>query len=251
MKRLRICLYILLLTSTSAFAQRYFYEPTFAGFTDYYSKQYGITFRKPENFIDLNRYDFPMRIRTDSTIFGGFVMGPIFKSKDNECILGFPELPFYISKLGVKKNYSEGQDTVKIWQNENAKLARHAINFEIKSALGYPTYIPAPPPKDGIKRAGPVFTDSTRIDLNRYITIIAGKKAKDMFNADSIFLYDLPLEKPFEEKYTHCTVLFIAKRDRAILAFRFFLTPAGKKKEQEYIDFLSGQVMYDEKFQAN
>jgi hypothetical protein len=71
-----------------------------------------------------------------------------------------------------------------------------------------------------------------------------------MFNADFIFLYDLPLEKPYEGKYPYCTALFLSKGDRATLTFKFFLTAAGKKKEEDYINELSKQVWYDEAFQS-
>jgi hypothetical protein len=94
-------------------------------------------------------------------------------------------------------------------------------------------------------------SDTTRINLNQYVTITAGKRAREMFNADSIFVYDLPLDKPYLEKYPYCTGLVISKKDRATLLFKFFFTAAGRKKEEEYINQLSNHVWYDDKFRPD
>jgi hypothetical protein len=38
----------------------------------------------------------------------------------------------------------------------------------------------------------PLNNDSAKFDFNEYVTTVAGKKAREMFNADSIYIYDIP-----------------------------------------------------------
>jgi hypothetical protein len=247
MKKLKLLLCLILLGSVDVFAQKNFYESNFAAYANYYLKEYGVICKMPEKFTNLNRYFVGMKISQESGNYGGVLVGPMLKAKDNDCIVGYPAMPFYVTKKEVVVD-TDNEDPTGVWRKKNAELARSTINDDIKSSLGYPTYLPLPPPKDGVRRLGPNLRDTTWIDLNKYVTIIAGKKAKEMFNADSIFLYDLPFEKPYERKYTYCTALFISRKDRATLTFKFFLTPKGKKKEEKYINQLSKQILYDEAF---
>jgi hypothetical protein len=251
-------------------------EPTFAVYTNYFSKEYGVTIKMPKQFTDLKRYIVVMKIgywQADGYGAPAFLLGPQLKSKDKDCIIGYGEEPYYTRKWGAVDN-----EVIRSWRKRNDEQARSTINGEIKATLGIPQYLSEPPSKDTVKRIVNFLYDTTWIDLNKYVTIIAGKRAKEMFNADSIFLYDLPMEKlqaikmnhnqnrpahskknlpdllgkPYEGKYTYCTRMFIYKRDRATLNFTFFLTPKGKKKEDEYINQLSKQIWYDddEIFQA-
>lgn len=57
-----------------------------------------------------------------------------------------------------------------------------------------------------------------------------------MFNADSVFFYDIPLDKAYKEKYIHCKGMVISKGNRPAFLLKFFFTGRGKKKEKEYID---------------
>ncbi|WP_244262917.1 hypothetical protein [Tannerella forsythia] len=101
--------------------------------------------------------------------------------------------------------------------------------------------------------------DAVRINFDDYVTIIAGKHARDMFNADSVYLYDLPhadsvyffdesLEKMRKGKYPYCSGMFIYKRNRATMNVKFFYTEEGKKKQDEYIRLMSKHIWYDERF---
>ena len=123
-----------------------------------------------------------------------------------------------------------------------------AIKQEIKTSMGL-YYCPG----------HPLNKDTAKIDFNDYVTTISGKKPRDMFNADSLFVYDLPnadsvyffndeLEKMRKEKYPYCTGLFITKKGRATMEIKFFFTQSGKKKKWEYINMLEEKIWYEEGF---
>ncbi|MDZ7632902.1 MAG: hypothetical protein U5L72_00060 [Bacteroidales bacterium] len=52
---------------------------------------------------------------------------------------------------------------------------------EIKTALGL-----------YYRHGHPSNNDSVIIDTDDYVTVISGKKAHEMFNADTIYIYDIP-----------------------------------------------------------
>jgi hypothetical protein len=240
---------IIMLCSTNSFAQIAFddsYKPTFEAYADHYAKAYGIIVKKPKNFTDLHQYFIAKKLSSDTANMEGLFMGPMLESADRECIIGFPASPYYISRKEATFDLKKNDDSIKIWSQKNAKIARTAITREIKATLGYPTYTSMPYPKDSIMRTQPNIDDTTQIDFNQYVTIIAGKKAREMFNADSVFVYNLPLENPYDGKYPYCTCIFVSKKDRAKLPFKFFLTGAGKKNEQEYIELLSKAIWYND-----
>ena len=242
MKNLKFSFFLILISSNALYAQdNYLYEQNFTSYSDYISKKCGVLLKMPNNFTDLKKYFMQTKIRNADPGPGvAFLFGPILKA-DKDCIVGYPYRPDYERITGwVDKSQ---KDSLAEWREKNAELARVLIHTEVKAALGYPQYLPDLPPKDTIKRIISPRYDTTRIDLNKYVTIIAGKKAKEMFNADTIFVYELPLQKPYEGKYPYCTSLYIYKRNRAALNFRLFFTPNGKKKDEEFINLLSQQIL--------
>lgn len=236
MKRYNLILFVVMLCSGNLFAQENFlYEKTFVGYVGFVSKEYGITCKIPEKFTDLDQYFVIQRIREDRE--AGSMYGPIFQAKDKECIVEYPFSPWpWISPdelgLGISRKDS---------------YPRAQIIFELNAALGFPDYLQHRPSNDTIPRIN-ALRDTSHFVFDDYVTIIAGKKAREMFNADSIFCYNIPLQKPYQKKYTYCTGMVLSKKDRASMYFKYFFTPKGKKKEDKYINLLSKQIWYNEKF---
>lgn len=246
MKRYITLLLYIISFSGSLLAQNDLYDRTFAGYAGYLSTQYGITCKMPEEFKDLNQYFVLHIIREE--VNSGFLYGPIFQANDKECIVMYPALLIYISKedieLGRKMaifNRTLNNDTSAIPEPKksggNHSFPRSHVTSEMKAAIGLFDYFGKP------------LHDSVSFDFNEHVTIIAGKKARKMFNADSIYIYNLPLEEPYQEKYTHRIGMVISKKDRATMIFKLFFTPKGKKKEDEYIELLSREIWYEENFQ--
>ena len=238
-------------------AQDFGYEKNLAAYSNYLSKEYGIDWKVPERFTDLEKYFVPWKVREDSQKYIGNAYGPMFLSNNKDCMVMYPMEPHYISekdaeiaKKTIKINRALG-DTVYEGPIDSIKrnLARGQISGEIETALGLYYGL-------GVYSSD---TAAAQFDFNDYVTIIAGKKPREMFNADSIFVYDLQnadsvyfldssLEKMRKEKYPYCTGVFIHKNDRATMDIKFFFTEEGKKKKNEYIKRLSKHIWYDDNF---
>lgn len=81
-----------------------------------------------------------------------------------------------------------------------------------------------------------------------HVTTFSGKEARENFNADSVFLFDIPIQ-PLEqdgETYTHCTRMYLTKKDRATLDFVWFFTDEGKERKWDYIRRMDKKVWYKE-----
>lgn len=227
-----------------ALAQNGPYDRTLAGYSSYLSTGFGITTEFSEAFTDLNQYFLIMPIKEyDAGFVGpqsGFIYGPMFQSEDKECVIMYPALMMYVSKEDIEL----GRKMAKLnrqWKGDtspmpsphpspNDPLPRNHVISEIKAALGM---------HDG---------DSVRFDFNEHVTIIAGKQPRDMSNADSVYIYDLKIERPYHGKYTHRTGVVISKKDRATMVFKLFFTPEGKKNEEDYLRALSKKIWYEEGF---
>ena len=238
-------------------AQNFYYERNLAAYSNYLSKEFGIDWKVPERFTDLDKYIVGWKVHKDPKKHVGNMYGPMFLSKDKECIVMYIAKPRYVSEkeaeIGRKTimiNRALG-DTVNEGPIDSIKhnLARGQISGEIETALGLYYGL-------GVYSSD---TAAAQFDFNDYVTIIAGKKPREMFNADSIYVYDLPnadsvyfldssLEKMRKEKYPYCTGVFIHKNDRATMDIKFFFTEDGKKKRNDYIKRLSKHIWYDENF---
>ncbi|HOT14821.1 MAG TPA: hypothetical protein PK252_08680 [Bacteroidales bacterium] len=233
------------------------YERKMSAYTDSVSKKFGVIFNIPDKFTDLNIFYIPWKVRMDDAKYIGSVYGPIFLSNDKQCILMYPAQPWYVSKedreiyiktAAINDIMNNTTTSVESQGTMNNSFPRSQITAEIKTALGlYYGY------------GHPLNNDSARMDFNGYVTIVAGKKAREMFNADSIYIYDIPggdsvcfldesLEKMRKDIYLYCTGLFIIKKDRGTIDIKLLFTKEGKKREDEYINLLSKQIWYDDNF---
>jgi hypothetical protein len=85
--------------------------------------------------------------------------------------------------------------------------------------------------------------------LDNYLRILPSKEAQKRFNADSIFLYDVPtaaVPDTGDEKFTHCIRMFIVRQDRAILDLLWYFTEKGKKREKKYMQKINKQIWYND-----
>ena len=216
-------------------------EKTFTAYSEYLSNKFGIVCMIPEKFANLNKYNVGWKVRKDKDKHSGNMYGLTLISGNKECIVMYSAFPHHVSKEDVEMRKKKALPI----------YPRGRITFEIKTALGlYYSY------------GNPLNNDSAKFDFNDYVTIVAGKKAREMFNADSIYIYDIPgadsvyffdesLEKMRKKKYPYCTSVFISKNDRASMDFKFFFTKKGKKIESEYIAMLSKQIWYEDDFESD
>jgi hypothetical protein len=244
--------------SLNLFAQeKLFYQRNLPDYTEYLLKEYGIICGHPERFTDLDKYYVLWKVREEKDKHTGGLYGPVFQSKDKGCLVIYTALPHYVSRKDaeifkktamIERILNKDTSTSESLVSPKQTYPRSQISAEIKTALGL-YYRPGHPSNN----------NSVKFDLNDYVTIIAGDKPREMFNADSIFIYDLPsadsvyfpdssLEKMRKRKYPYCSGVFISKDGRATMYFKFFFTKRSKKKEEKYINMLDKQVWYDENF---
>ena len=216
------------------------YKKTVPDYVSYISKEFGVKCKIPNSFIDLNRYYELWAIRKNT--HAGYLYGPIVQSKNEECILMYPYQPLpsmeVDSELGkVITSIDLKLKNKAVDQKQILTSPRGQIAFELQAAYGL------------LDPYGFHLRDSLSFDFDKYVTIIGGKQAREMFNSDSIYFYEIPLEQPYQNKYTYCTgmVLYKQNRKEATMIFKWFFTEQGKKKEHEYINLLSKLVWYDEK----
>ena len=85
--------------------------------------------------------------------------------------------------------------------------------------------------------------DSIRFE--KHVQAVGGRKVKRRFNADSIFVLELPIE-PMEQDsavYTHCLRMYLTKGER-LIDFIWFFTDEGYERREEYLRALDGAVRY-------
>ncbi len=240
MQRFKLVLFLIILFPGNIFGQKnYLNEETFDAFSKYLSKEFGIACKTPVKFTNMAKYNVMWKVRKNKDKHTGSMYGSIFISSNKECIMmyGFPRY-FPKEDIGMREKMA-----LPIYP-------RSQIKAEIKTALGLYHY-----------SNHPLNNDSTKFDFNDYVTIVSGKKASEMFNADSIYIYEIPgadsvyfidesLEKIRKRKYPYCTSLFVSKNDRVSIDIKLFFTKKGKKKEDKYINLLSKQVWFDEDFRS-
>ncbi len=234
------------------------YQKNLSDYTEYLSKAFGVDCSIPESLKDLDKYYVFWKVREDKEKHTGNLYGPIFQFRGKSCILMYPAMPHYFSEADVEsakkfvlieRILNRDTSTTEPIVATNRNNPRGKISAEIKTALGlYYSF------------SHRLNNNSTRFDFNDYVTIISGKKAREMFNADSIYIYEIPgadsvyffdksLEKIRQSKYPYCTGVFISKDGRAEMSFKLFFSKKGKKNEEKYINMLNKQVWYDEDFQ--
>ncbi len=241
MQGYKLMLLFIILFSGNIFAQKnYLTEETFGAFSEYLSKEFGIACKIPVKFTNMDKYNVMWKVRKNKDKNTGNIYGSIFISSNKECIAMYSAFPRRISKEDIEMRKKRALPI----------YPRSQIKAEIKTALGlyyYPNH--------------PLNNDSARFDFNDYVTIISGKKAGEMFNADSIYIYEIPgadsvyffdeyLETIRKKKYPYCTSLFVSKNDRISLDIKLFFTKKGKEKEDKYINLLSKQIWFDEDFKS-
>ncbi len=178
----------------------------------YASKVYDITFKEPKGFVDMKM--------SEAWVPGKKGLGDytaiyqLFQSKDSSCILMYPTMAAVFPT-----------------QRDTSFRARSLAVDDIHFALGLRTEIGLPQKGD-------------TIDWNKYLTVYTDKYARQRFNADTVFIVELPIKESYKEKYTYCTGVYISKKDRPTLFFKFLFTETGKQREQEHLKLLYKRIRY-------
>ncbi len=230
----------LFLLPLSIFSQekqgKLWYEKNFPAYKAYFENEFGIICNRPGKFKNQDKYYVLWKVREDKDKRTGYIYGPLFLSNDKECVIMYSAQAKFRTELN--DHYRANTDLPIYPQSQ--------IIAEIKTSIG--NYY-------GHKH--PLNKKTGEFNFDDYVTTVLGKKPHEMFNADSIFIYDLPhadsvyffdeaLEKRRKKKYPYCTGMFICKDGRAIMEIKLFFSAKGKQKQDEYINMLSKKIWYDE-----
>jgi hypothetical protein len=84
--------------------------------------------------------------------------------------------------------------------------------------------------------------------LDNYLRILPHEEAQKRFNADSIFMYDLPTTvfDTGDERFIHCTRMFITKENRPSLDVVWYFTDKGKEKKEKYMQKMNKRIWYND-----
>jgi len=86
--------------------------------------------------------------------------------------------------------------------------------------------------------------DLSSIQFEKYVTIKGGLEAETAFNADTIYLYSIPLDVPYEARYHSCTGLAILKRGKANMYVKYFSVEAQPPSNDEILSILRKNIWY-------
>jgi hypothetical protein len=84
--------------------------------------------------------------------------------------------------------------------------------------------------------------------LDDCLRILPHEEAQKRFNADSIFMYDIPVTglDTGDGNFIHCTRMFITRQNRPTLDFVWYFTDKGKKKEEKYMQKMNRRIWYND-----
>jgi hypothetical protein len=184
----------------------------------YTSEMYGINYTMPEGFIDLKIKEEPFRDKYPIRAYS-----PVLQSKDENCILMYALiLPPYEDSV-MTFTYGDCSSCC-VNTNYRETAHRNLICMELRDILGI----------------------NDLDNRNDHISILPVEKAKEWFNADSVFFINSTLapEKVYKGQYSHCTAMIVNKSNCPMMYFKWFFTEEGKKNEQKYIEKLSKNVWY-------
>ena len=233
-------LFFLALLPLSLFGQQTTHRYSFDANIKYYADAFDVELAIPKGMVDLNMNTSALiRIRKEYRL--AFCGGPVLQSKDKECILMYKSDPLFISDKMAKFNEEGKNLTRKVHgaqhpdaidpAGNNDNVHRLLMSSELGVIYGY---------RDEMARPIPGKTFS----LDEHISVLPEKTARKWFNADSVFVYDLPVDDPYQGIYNHCTGVVITKKGRTGFALKLYFTDEGKKNEKRYLQSLRKTIWY-------
>lgn len=205
--RILFCLYLTVL-SMQAFSQSEKY--TFSNYATI-AKIAGVAWKYPKGFVDLQT-SIPWTPRGGNTGIG-MVYVPVLQSKDSNFLVMYSNILLYYPNGPTRFN-------IPIW---------HQLNGEMEAALGL------------IDERG-FSSKEVKFDFDKYVTVLTNEDAP--FRADTVFIAEIPLPKPYKEKYLYCTGIYACKQGRPSMMFKCFFTEEGKKNKNGLLTKFYKTVRY-------
>ncbi|GCB35778.1 hypothetical protein [Bacteroides faecalis] len=198
-----ILLFVLFLnfTITEIFAQ-YSLIDSFSDYSTYLSKSIDVSCKKPKNFIwETIRTSPKMQGSWERKMFVSSYIGKM-QSKDGNYLILYPNPIAAMLSTGKSSSLECG-----------CNFVRRQMIYDMG-------------------KASEETLPSDLIDLvGEDIIRIVGKDVP--FNADTVFIVQIPLKEPYLGKYTYCVGIYACKSGRMPMGFKYYFTNEGKTREKE------------------
>ncbi|NMB37536.1 MAG: hypothetical protein GX993_05825 [Bacteroidales bacterium] len=216
----------MLLCTSPALAQKMLYAKNTASYIEFIEKESELLFQPAANWVDLDLFYVTGAITKEGSYNGpGRLSGPIFKADpDADCLILMDAIPL-----------------------KNVSSPRYSIYLELRAAKGL--FYGARHPKN---------QNDVPLDFHEYVTVLAGHTAREMFNADTLFFYDMPNIQPYyfhDEKvrdmlpneYTHSTNLTIMQVDGAVMRIKLLFTEEGWQERDRRLREVENSIRFKER----
>lgn len=82
----------------------------------------------------------------------------------------------------------------------------------------------------------------------KYLITLSQKDAQRHFNADSVFLYDVPTAEPkkHDEKFIDCIQMLIFKQSRSVVELVWYFTEKGRTNKKRYMKQISKRIWFND-----
>lgn len=187
---------------------------SFSACSSYVSEVMDIVWKKPKEF-EWN--DVGIALWSQGNRGLGSTYGATMQSKDGNSFILYPVMSFMLG--AYKAYYEERPDEKKV------TIARKQMMDDMHDAFKH---------KQGL--------DSLHFEWEKYVVTLVGDDAP--FNADTVFIANIPLRKPYQDKYAYFTGIYIWKEGRVPMIFKCFFTEEGKKKESKFLSKFYKMVRY-------
>lgn len=195
----------------------------FKTYRDECSESFGITIKKPKKFKVI---DEKVTYKVNEKRNIGFLYRLILEADSKDCLILFPYFNTAKHHDSIAKNmvYGELKAAFNLGSDKDMKMKLNDGKFMIQGASDSVSY--------------------DKPDFNEYIEIIAGEKAQSYFNADTVYIYQLPLSEPYRN-YNECIGVNAIKKGRPSAIIKIFFTKECNRKE-EYMKQLFNSIHYSD-----
>ena len=159
----------------------------------------------------------------------------------------------YNIKYEIPKDFND-LDTVQLWApvNDDGKFGWIYWVFESKDKQCKVLYRLLPSDVDiityridnGLRN---IFGTEDNL-RDKHLRTFTQKETWKSFNADSVFLYNVPTAEPkrCDEKFIYCVQMLIFRQNRSILELVWYFTDKGKKKEKRYMRKINKRIWFND-----
>lgn len=214
---------ILLFASTDISAQRKFFKE----YRSECARRFDIEIIKPKGFKTIDKM-IPFKVNEGRSI-GSFYRVAL-ESKDKDCLILYP---FFIENRprGIAKSmaYGEVMVALNLAPEEDDEMGPNLVNGKFVLS----------------RRKTSRNKETAKLDTARYIRVISEEDMGNYFNADTVYVYDIPLLKPYKGIYKECIGINMVKEGHPFGMIKVLLAEGCDAKDK-YMKQLFKSIRYSD-----